>query len=251
MREDAQANTFHITETDVSLTLQALQPATTSHHAQMLISTSVQDVSPTLRSETKQSLMSGGGNINVPLAIAYSIDSASSNSWKSSNPNSGIHSANVARTIDAAGTNPTSNQGGNLIASVSPQEQSFTAFQQNTRSEVRLMQEDGSVVGALSASAGMNQQNYVLWEASHGYDPARVSSNQGIVPTLSHKMGTGGNNVPLIGVRRLTPTECEALQGFPRNWTSGQSDTQRYRQLGNAVAVPVAEWIGKRILKQH
>ena len=51
-----------------------------------------------------------------------------------------------------------------------------------------------------------------------------------------------------FGVRRLTPVECERLQGFPDNWTDGQSDSARYRQLGNAVAVPVAEWIGRRIV---
>jgi len=51
------------------------------------------------------------------------------------------------------------------------------------------------------------------------------------------------------GVRRLTPTECERLQGFPDGWTAGQSDSARYRQLGNAVAVPVAEWIGRRIVE--
>jgi len=51
------------------------------------------------------------------------------------------------------------------------------------------------------------------------------------------------------GVRRLTPTECERLQGFPDGWTEGQSDSARYRQLGNAVCVPVAEWIGKRLLE--
>ena len=48
-------------------------------------------------------------------------------------------------------------------------------------------------------------------------------------------------------VRRLTPTECERLQGFPDGWTESQSDTQRYKQMGNAVTVNVAEWIGKRI----
>jgi DNA (cytosine-5)-methyltransferase 1 len=48
-------------------------------------------------------------------------------------------------------------------------------------------------------------------------------------------------------VRRLTPLECERLQGFPDNWTEGQSDSQRYKQLGNAVTVNVAEWIAKRI----
>jgi DNA (cytosine-5)-methyltransferase 1 len=55
----------------------------------------------------------------------------------------------------------------------------------------------------------------------------------------------GGEHI--IGVRRLTPTECERLQGFPDGWTDGQSDSTRYRQLGNAVAVPVVQWIGKRI----
>lgn len=50
-------------------------------------------------------------------------------------------------------------------------------------------------------------------------------------------------------VRRLTPTECEKLQGFPPGWTDveGASDSQRYRQLGNAVAVPVVTWIARRI----
>lgn len=48
-------------------------------------------------------------------------------------------------------------------------------------------------------------------------------------------------------VRRLTPTECERLQGFPDGWTAGQSDSVRYRQLGNAVAVPVVEWISKKL----
>ena len=44
-------------------------------------------------------------------------------------------------------------------------------------------------------------------------------------------------------VRRLTPVECERLQGFPDDWTVGQSDSSRYKQMGNAVAVPVVEWV--------
>jgi site-specific DNA-cytosine methylase len=44
-------------------------------------------------------------------------------------------------------------------------------------------------------------------------------------------------------VRRLTPRECERLQGFPDDWTEGQSDSTRYKQMGNAVAVPVVDWI--------
>lgn len=56
------------------------------------------------------------------------------------------------------------------------------------------------------------------------------------------------------GVRRLTPVECERLQGFPDDWTrytaDGReiADSHRYRMMGNAVTVPVAEWIGHRLV---
>ena len=66
------------------------------------------------------------------------------------------------------------------------------------------------------------------------------------INTLLARMGTGGNNMPMVAttqVRRLTPLECERLQGFPDGWTADQVDTHRYKQMGNAVAVPVVEWI--------
>ena len=50
-----------------------------------------------------------------------------------------------------------------------------------------------------------------------------------------------------LTVRRLTPIECERLQGFPDDWTAGQADSSRYKQMGNAVAVPVVEWIIQNI----
>jgi len=50
-----------------------------------------------------------------------------------------------------------------------------------------------------------------------------------------------------MAVRRLTPTECERLQGFPDGWTAAFSDSARYRMLGNAVTVNVSEWIFKRL----
>ena len=46
-------------------------------------------------------------------------------------------------------------------------------------------------------------------------------------------------------IRSLTPLECERLQGFPEEWTSILSNTQRYKCLGNAVTVPVIEYIGE------
>jgi DNA (cytosine-5)-methyltransferase 1 len=52
-----------------------------------------------------------------------------------------------------------------------------------------------------------------------------------------------GHGVATSTVRRLTPVECERLQGFPDDWTAGQSDSSRYKQMGNAVAVPVVEWL--------
>lgn len=74
-------------------------------------------------------------------------------------------------------------------------------------------------------------------------------------PTL--RSGMGDNQVAVIqpmAVRRLTPVECEALQGFPKNYTNipwrkkeESPDGPRYKALGNSMAVPVMHWIGKRI----
>ena len=70
---------------------------------------------------------------------------------------------------------------------------------------------------------------------------------EGIVPTLQAQ-NNGSTAVPAISsgalVRRLTPVECERLQGFPDNWTEGLADTHRYKQMGNAVTVNVAHYIG-------
>ena len=63
------------------------------------------------------------------------------------------------------------------------------------------------------------------------------------------------NSVDLMGVqyksriRRLTPMECERLQGFPDNFTQGVSDTQRYKQMGNTITVNVIELIIKNLIK--
>ena len=89
----------------------------------------------------------------------------------------------------------------------------------------------------------------VLWEMSHADTPVRICKTQDLSPTLLARMGTGGNGIPLIGLRRLTPTEFERLQGFPDGWTLGNSNLERYKQLGNAVSVPVVKWIGTQIIK--
>lgn len=92
------------------------------------------------------------------------------------------------------------------------------AFAQNQRDEVRLL----NVAGALAAEPGMKQQTY-----------------------LSQS----------VGVRRLTPRECERLQGFPDDWTlvlhrgKPAANGPRYKAIGNSMAVPVMRWIGSRILE--
>jgi DNA (cytosine-5)-methyltransferase 1 len=91
------------------------------------------------------------------------------------------------------------------------------AFAQNQRDEVREME----VAGALAAEPGMKQQTY---------------------------LHTG------MAVRRLTPRECERLQGAPDDWTlvpnkhgKPMADGPRYKMLGNSFAVPVVLWSGRQI----
>lgn len=67
---------------------------------------------------------------------------------------------------------------------------------------------------------------------------------------IAYCLDTGNNQAiegKATGIRRLTPIECERLQGFPDNWTEGISDTQRYKCLGNAVTVNVISEIIRQI----
>ena len=119
-------------------------------------------------------------------------------------------------------------------------------FQQNSRSEVRQVGGDGQVTGAVTSEPGAQCQN---------------------------RVAGGGSSYQ---VRRLTPRECERLQGFPDDWTlipwkkvkrrrnyweqkgdeyrviDGQlwmmaPDGPRYKAIGNSKAIPVIAWIGQRI----
>ena len=79
----------------------------------------------------------------------------------------------------------------------------------------------------------------------------RVYSTEGIGSTIAGNAGGLGGKTGLyqtgMKIRRLTPTECERLQGFPDGWTEGISDTQRYKCLGNAVTTNVVTEIGKHL----
>jgi DNA (cytosine-5)-methyltransferase 1 len=78
-------------------------------------------------------------------------------------------------------------------------------------------------------------------------------NKNGVSPTLTANMGTGGHNVPLVldkhGLRKLTPRECLRLQGFPEDYKipDNLSISHIYKQIGNSVAVPVVERIAKNM----
>jgi len=85
-----------------------------------------------------------------------------------------------------------------------------------------------------------------------GGEAGVIFDSKGIFPTMKQGKRGGMAGVPPIldkmRIRRLTPTECERLQGFPDGWTEGVSNTQRYKLLGNAVTVNVVEFLGKQLL---
>jgi DNA (cytosine-5)-methyltransferase 1 len=98
--------------------------------------------------------------------------------------------------------------------------------------------------GTLSSNMGSNQTAVAIT-----FQPTQDPTNSGDTePCVVCE--------PSMGVRRLTPRECERLQGFPDDYTMIQwrkkpagncPDGPRYKALGNSMAVPVMHWIGKRI----
>ncbi len=137
----------------------------------------------------------------------------------------------------------------------------------------------------------------ILFDIAHRSDVVRIQDDD-TTPTLTARMGTGGNNIPCIAlagntigrqphnggngngfddsgvsytltttdvhgvfngltVRKLTPSECEKLQGFPPGYTqipyrnklaNDCPDSPRYKAIGNSMAVPVIKWIGERFI---
>ena len=95
--------------------------------------------------------------------------------------------------------------------------------------------------------------NYVIQESSAipvllanlNSNGRRMKTHEEDTFTLDASAGQGIFNGKKV--RRLTPLECERLQGFPDGYTKELSDAQRYKCLGNAVTVPVIEYIVERL----
>ena len=157
IREDAKADNFSATETEIALALQANQPSVQSHHAQIFIAQ------------------------NEPVAYDEYNDSISE-----------VHQTLRAGTKQSTGV--------------------------ITDEPVVMRDREGAAGG--------------------GKGP--LVSNKAFTLATSNFHTIFPNSAT---VRRLTPTECERLQGFPDGWTAEQADSNRYKQMGNAVAVPVVQWI--------
>ena len=175
-------------------------------------------VTPPLTASMSTPLGNGGKDAFITAVaqpIAYALDSLASNSMKSANPASGCNAVNVSKALDTSrGLDPSCNQGGIAVAQPIP----IDTMNHIGRGDKHSMGD--FVPGAPS---------YTL---TKGHSHAVAQAMQ---------------------VRRLTPIECERLQGFPDNYTDIKAkgkptpDGPRYKALGNSWAVPVVRWIGERI----
>ncbi len=146
------------------------------------------------------------------------------------------------------------------------QENACISFAENSQGEIRLQGGDGQIVGPLSTGGGKPRQGYpavVLFQERGRDDGRNLEIGGELAYALTSPAGGGRGQERNIAdfntmtVRRLTPVECERLQGFPDNHTKiswrGKDaadcpDGPRYRAIGNSMAVPVMRWIGERIL---
>lgn len=115
-----------------------------------------------------------------------------------------------------------------------------------------------AVVGAwLTRDPGCGTRSPASWLSSAPPGSSAQPEIHGDGQTVgSLRAADGGSSHDYIAnttVRRLTPLECERLQGYPDGWTltsdgKQQTDSARYKQLGNSIAVPVFEWVAHRLV---
>jgi site-specific DNA-cytosine methylase len=206
---------------DIGFDVQATLNATDYNEPQVVCyENHANDSRVTLMGDSCHTLSSrmGTDGGNLPLVQeCYAIDSIASNSMKSSNPHSGFHKEDIAKTIDTTNPNPVKKQGGNVIVE--------------------------SVAIA---------ENIIGRQVQNGGNGIGVQVELAYTQNTSGVMGVGTNTT----VRRLLPVEYERLMGFPDNWTriswKGKPeeecpDNPRYKACGNSMCVNVMRWLGMRI----
>lgn len=125
----------------------------------------------------------------------------------------------------------------------------LVSFAQNQCGEVRVSETIGTL-NTNSNASGRNTPMIAFTDSSFG------GYSEGVGTLRKNGGNNGGGSETLIlnsKARRLTPVECERLQGFPDNWTNipwkggMATDGHRYQAMGNSMAVPVMRWLGHRI----
>lgn len=196
-----------------------------------------EELSPTLNAER------GGNKPAVVAPVAYGICSYTSNSMMSGNPHSEIYEADTSRTLDLNGGNPACNQGGIAVVQMAYQMQGFGDYRE---ADVASSCKQRDYKDSTDLVIGIDGECNAYIEQ---YGTLRAHASCGAEETLMHRMV----------VRRLTPLECERLQGFPDGWTdigdytdsTGKkrktSDSARYKALGNSIALPFWRWMFGRM----
>ena len=126
-----------------------------------------------------------------------------------------------------------------------------------SRPEILPFGESNQYLDELSTKAGWQQSKTTI-SGAIGMKQDRQHNSYVVTAIDSYYykgMGIRGNKHRAVAydkdkIRKLTPIECERLQGFPDNWTEGVSDTQRYKQMGNAVTVNVIQAIAEKLFTQ-
>jgi len=129
------------------------------------------------------------------------------------------------------------------------------AFTQNQSGDL-LQSENCPSMGTNQNATGRNTPKVMIPKAYSETGPGFISEGIGVIRAEGENRPSRPTHTILSGmsVRRLTPRECERLQGFPDDWTlipwrKGMApDGPRYKALGNSMAVPVMRWIGGRIM---
>ena len=186
-----------------------------------------EELSPTLNAEC------GGNKPTVVAPVAYGICSYTSNSMMSGNPHSGTYEADTSRTLDLNGGNPACNHGGIAVVQMAYQMQGFGDYRE---ADVASSCKQRDYKDSTDLVIGIDGECNAYIEQ---YGTLRAHASGGAEETLMHRMA----------VRRLTPLECERLQGFPDGWTDigDYTDSARYKALGNSIALPFWRWMFGRM----
>jgi DNA (cytosine-5)-methyltransferase 1 len=191
-------------------------PAVFENHSQDTRYTGPVDVAPTVSHQY------GTGGNNQPFvvseiaALAFGISSKDSNGMKSANPHVGFYEAETVRTLDGNGGNPTCNQGGTAVVECPVYSMTTGSFAQVSEDMApTVLARDYKDPTAVCYGIGRDTFNH---SKTSPFAPTMAEEVQ---PTLVAK-GPGAVQRGYT-VRRLTPTECARLQGFPDWWCSDLS----------------------------